>query len=343
MLRAFSNYANNTDFYNPVGKPVHDLLSRKEKIKGRVLPLLAQVSLFALSVGMNAMAGGPLDAALGVAVLGAVVTHLRHSSYANYKKKLSPENTYDPNQTADAERFKQNYPLHSELPSQLCRLSREAGLEKAPRIHVGKKVAFAGITDLNFGKKQDLLIEISAETLEKEKPELLNHILAHELGHGRLGHTNGLPAIISGTAVATHLSAGIQLGLSGNYLAGIFYTAAALAAHSVAGAKSSQYRERECDRHALLVSGVAPEAADFFEKLSIVADKNDPVGLRAIFGAVKTFESMALAHPSSEKRACYIRSFNRVNKDYIEQKRARNGLHPYRPKIGLKTALRSPE
>ena len=50
MLKAIFGFSSNTDFYNPVGKPVHDLLSTKEKIKGRVLPLLGQVSLFALSV-----------------------------------------------------------------------------------------------------------------------------------------------------------------------------------------------------------------------------------------------------------------------------------------------------
>lgn len=336
MLRTFSKFANNTDFYNPIGKPVHDLLSRKEKIKGRLLPLLGQVSLFALSVGMSTISGGLFDATLGVGVLGAVVAYLRHSSHSNYKKKLSSENIYDPNEAADAARFKESYPSHPELPAQLCRLSQEAGLEKAPLIHVGKNTAFAGIADLSFWKKQDLLIEINAELLEKETPELLNHILAHELGHGRLGHTNSLPRVLSGTAVATHLSVSIQFALGGNYLSGIFYAATTLAGHSIANAKSQQYKERECDRHALLVTGVAPEAAAFFDKQSVLPNKNDPAGLRVFFNAIKTLESLAFAHPSSEKRADYMRSFNYTNKEYIEQKRAQNGFSPYKPKLLLK-------
>ncbi|MFN7115135.1 MAG: M48 family metalloprotease [Alphaproteobacteria bacterium] len=336
MLRAFSNFANNTDFHNPLGKPEHQLLSRKEKIKGRILPLLGQVSLFALSVGMSAMTSGVSDAVLGVAVLSGVVTYLRRSSYTNYKKKILPQNTYDPNIPADIVRFRENYPAHSELPLQLRRLSGEVGLEKAPLIHVGKNTTFAGIIDLNLGKKQDLLIELNSEFLEKQTPELLNHILAHELGHGKFGHTNSLPGVVSGTAVATHISVGIQLGLAGNYLGGIFYAAAAFAGHTAANAKLQQYKERECDRHALLVSGVVPEAVAFFEKETVALGKDEPTGLRLAFGALKTVESMFFAHPSSEKRADYMRSFNRANKGYVEKKRALNGIAPHRPRTDFR-------
>lgn len=334
MLKGLSAFLSNTDFYNPVDKPLHDLLSRKEKIKGRVLPLLGQVSLFALSVGMSAMGGTVAEAVLAVGVLASVVSYLRHSSLSNYKRKLDQENIYDPDVPQDVTRFAQNYPQQADLPAQLRRLGGEAGIEKTPLIHVGKNTDYAAIVDLSFGKRQDLLLELNPKTLVAETPALLTHVLAHEIGHARLGHTGSTRAVISGTAIATHISVGVQMGLTGNYLGGIFYSVAAIAAHKIAGAKRQQYKERECDRHALLLSGVGAEAADFFEKESAPILDNPPLALRAAFGALNTFQSLAAAHPSHKSRADYMRSFNDANRGYLDKVRLKNGIvPPMRPRV----------
>lgn len=331
MLKAIFGFSSDTDFYNPVGKPVHDLLSTKEKIKGRVLPLLGQVSLFALSVGMSAMGASLEEAALSVGILGGLAAYMRHSQLSNYKKKLDNENLYDLSTPQDAARFHEKYPEHKGLPAQLCLIAAEAGLDKPPLLHVGENTDYAAILDLDFGKKKNLLIEINPKILKEESPALVAHLLAHEMGHGRLGHTNSLPAVVSGTAIGAHISAGVQMAVSGNYLGGIFYTVAALTAHKMAGAKSQQYKERECDRHALLVSGVGREAADFFEKGTTQLEKGAPLPLRIAFGAIDTYQSLMAAHPSHEKRTQYFRDFTDANHAYLEKTRIKNGLVPSKP------------
>jgi len=342
MLKGISEFSSNTDFFNPSDKPMHALLSRKEKIKGRVLPLLGQVSLFALSVGVSVIHGGLPDTMMGIAVLGGLVAYLRQSSLSNYKKKLLPENLYDPDIYEDAARFAKDYPSKADFPGRLQHLSREAGIEKTACIHVSKNAIYAGIVDIDFGKSKNLVIEISPEFLQKEDPALLDHIISHELGHARLGHTNSLPAVVSGTSVAMHLSAGIQMALAGNYLGGAFYAAAALAGHNIARAKDSQYKERECDRHALLLSGVGPEAAAFFDRESVVLEKDAPLGLRAIFGAINTYQNLAAAHPSHEKRANYMWAFSRANHTLLEKTRAKNRVARSTPPH-FKTVLQPPK
>jgi Zn-dependent protease with chaperone function len=328
MLKVLSRFSSNTDFYNPAGKPLHDLLSRKEKIKGRALPLLAQVSLFALSTGMSMMNGTAAETVLAIGILASVVSYLRHSSLSNYKKALHQENVYDPDVLADAARFAQNYPVQAGLFTQLRSIAAEAGLEKAPLVHVGKNVDYAAIIDLGFGKKKELLIEFNNELLVKESPASLLHMVAHEIGHARLGHTDSLPAVVSGTATATHISVGVQMALAGNYLGGIFYSAAAVVTHRIAAAKRQQYKERECDRQALLLSGVGPEAAAFFEKETVTLEKDSPLALRLAFGAISTYQSLLAQHPSNEKRGNYMRAFSDINRDALEKTRIKNGLAP---------------
>ncbi|HRJ66127.1 MAG TPA: hypothetical protein PLW48_03255 [Alphaproteobacteria bacterium] len=99
----------------------------------------------------------------------------------------------------------------------------------------------------------------------------------------------------------------------------------------MAGAKSQQYKERECDRHALLVSGVGREAADFFEKGTTQLEKGAPLPLRIAFGAIDTYQSLMAAHPSHEKRTQYFRDFTDANHAYLEKTRIKNGLVPSKP------------
>lgn len=326
MLKTVFNFANNRDFHNVADKPSHALLSRKERAKV-ALARFGQVSLFALSVGMTAITAGPEDAAASVGIFAGLTAAFRYRAVRAEKRRAAYADAYDLTQSGDLQSFADNYPEQPHFPAYLLEISKEAGLKNTPRLIVSHEKDATGIIDFSvFKKEQDLALIIERRYLRTESPELVAHIAAHEIGHAKFEHTNHTGSIFSATAIATHLKAGAEMALSGNYLGGLGYMVAASIGHIIAYAKAQQYNERICDRYALVASGVTKEAAVFFLGETVELPKDAPPSLRAGFAAIDTVQSLFGNHPGGEKRADYIIHYEGNNWEKTRKTREKRGL-----------------
>src|SRR6218665_1035879 len=141
---------NTAGFYTPQGKPVHALLSRSEKFKGRFLPRLAQVSLFALSMAITGMAEGAHKAAVSATFFAGVSVYLRRSATQKFNESVKSGEVYDFAKPRDAAAFRHKYPVQQNMPEQFAALSSDAGFEKPPLFSVTSKEAFAVIGKTTF-------------------------------------------------------------------------------------------------------------------------------------------------------------------------------------------------
>ena len=326
MLKAVFNFANNRDFYNVADKPFHALLSRKEKTKV-ALARLGQVSLFALSVSITAITAGPADAAASVGIFAGLTAAFGYHAVRRRKKLADDGDTYDFTQATDLQKFAQNYPEQPHFPAYLLEISKEAGLARPPRLIVSHERNATGIIDFAaFKKEQDLGLVMERRYLRTESPELVAHITAHEIGHAKFGHTNHTGSNFAATSMATHLKAGAEMTLSGNYIGGIGYALVAGIGQIITHAKAQQYKERICDRYALVTSGVAKEAADFFLSETVELPKDAPLSLRAGFAVIDTVQSLLGAHPGNEARADYIIHYEGNNGEQSRKTREKRGF-----------------
>ena len=320
---------NKTDFYNPQGKPMHALLSRRENFKGRFLPRLVQVSLFALSIGITGAIEGPDKAAISAGFFAGVSVYLRRSATQKFNESVKSGETYDFSRPQDVLAFRHKYPTRQNLPAQFVSMSADAGFEKPPLFSVTATETFAVVGQTTFmAAKPEYAVRMGRSFLNDATPGLIAHVCAHELGHACRGHIgNGEPVAVL-TAHGMHMKTGAALAFSGDLIGGAVYSAFGLGASMIARAKQMQSYEYEADRYALVKSGVIDEAAEIFERGH---EKTPPLSqpvLRISFEIAKTRDSLLDNHPPSEKRAAYMRQYQAANEQIARQTRISVGVRP---------------
>lgn len=320
---------NKADFYNPQGKPVHALLSRQEKIRGRFLPRLAQVSLFALSIAITGMTEGGNKAALSAAFFGGVSFYLRRSATKKFNDSVKDGEVYDFTKPRDVAAFQDKYPTQQNLPTQFKIFTTDAGFEKPVLFSVTAAESFAAIgKTTGMMARPEYAVRIGRSFLNDASPALVAHVCAHELGHASRGHIEDMEPIAILTAQGMHLKAGTAMALSGNLMGGLLYTTFNLVASLVAHSKQMQSYEYEADRYALVKSGVIDEAARTFEQDAPVRPAPSERMQRVTFEVGQALGSLLDVHPASEKRAAYMRQYDAINHEAARKTRISIGVRP---------------
>ncbi len=313
-------------FYNPAGRAMHALLSRREKFSGRFLPRLAQVSLFALSVSITSGAESPAKTiAAGVFFVGTAA-YLRRSAIKEFGAAARNGEQYDFTKPRDVSAFKHKYHFHHDLPARYLQIAAEAGLEKPPLFFVTAKENFASIGRLNFSPGQAAHgVRMGRGFLYDSNPALIAHVCAHEMAHATYNHTNILEPVATLAAQGMHLKAGAAMALSGNIIGGAVYTVVAMTVSFIAQARLARSYEREADRFALVKTGVIDDVLPQFEN-TVAAPKNSSSVLSDAF--MQTQQYLFSVHPHNKDRADYMRTYQSENEDAAAKARLSLGLRP---------------
>lgn len=313
-------------FYNPAGKPVHALLSRREKLVGRFLPRLIQVSLFALSVSLTSNVEGPAKAAAAAAFFACTAAYLRRSGIKEFNSAAKNGELYDFTKPRDVLAFRHKYHFHDDLPARYLLITADAGLEKPPLLFVTAKEDSASISRLNFtGAPTQHAVRMGRGFLHGSTPALIAHVCAHEIAHAARNHTNTLEPVATLAAQGMHLKAGAAIALSGNIVGGAIYSVVAIAVSFITQARLARSYEREADRFALVRTGVVDEVLPQFEKAASEGKNNAPV-LAVAFKQAEQY--LFSVHPRNEDRADYIRAYKSANEDVAAKTRLLIGLRP---------------
>lgn len=327
MKNPISAFFDNEKFYNPLSEPENKtLLSRKERMKGIVLPHAAQVGLFTATAGMSFLTVG-LGATL--VVLPAIAAFMTHAinksvkSYAARLNKIEKHNTFDLSKPEDAIRFVNKFGArHTSFVSGFKKLLKEANLDRNVIVYTGSDenmLAHVSVTDL-WGKKP-YAIEFGSNVIERTPADELLAVSGHELGHIKLGHFT--PTAIISKYLQSYLSTA-AVGLAplayaaggiGSVTLGAIFTATALTACHIVKQKISQYHERQADRFTAIHAkdGAASLACHFESELRI----------QEIYGYVKTSQVSLIppskpafnmsSHPILSQRIRYLRNFEKAN------------------------------
>lgn len=338
MLKNIKNFADNSKFFNPASPAATDLLSAKERFKGKIAPLLAQTSLTALSIGIGVVNFGLAPVVLFSGVLAGMSLVLQRESLRRFSEKLHEAQSYDFTKVEDAVRFAHQYPACAKVPHKYFSILKACGIEGTPPLlHVIPGERFPAVTQAVSpqGHKYQAIF-MGEDFLKKRSDETLLFILGHEIGHAQLGHTARNRSVSSDVRLMLPVYAGMTMMVTGNIVGGLLYAAAGSALNKIAAGKFSQYAEREADRFALLKTGVTEQSAklmqNFGEGVQSTLQNAREEGVLQSFkiAAAELLYKMGGSHPDPLQRAAYIREFGAANPAACDAARQRLGI-PAKP------------
>ncbi len=330
MFKKIAQFLDNNDFHNPVTDKNGSLLSTKEKIKGRILPGLAQVGLLATTLAFYATTAGGLSSlvsisSFAVALISVVVPEITYRWGYRYATKKLPR--FDLNTEAGKQSFCAQYPNHgADFTNNYLTLTKELEFEKAPEIFIDKQYrgASAHISSLLPEKKR--FVRIGGPLLKDTDTASKNGLLAicaHELGH--LMKKDYENSFLFNTAKGINIFLGLSMVLNAGTLfcAEMAYCVANGWANDIADKKRRQYKEREADRISLMATGFAEEYNHFYKQFITEGNLKayEPKKLSDHFTRARW--GLTAPHPIVASRIVYADTFAHKNPEYCEKARAK--------------------
>jgi len=334
-------YINNKSSFNPVDKPDGDLLSLKERFKGKYIPLSFQAGLLVFSSALFGLAFGAVALGYAAAKRAAFVAYF---IYAKRKKQNDILNNddkitlYDLSNSEDKGIFDRRFMGYQNGFSEAyLDLAKKVNFKEAPIIAVDETDKLvSGNYTFPYIKNQKNIIKLGVSTLKDyPKAEVLG-LSAQEMGYikmdgeKRRGITN-----LSMILLVANISFAISLGFKTNVLLapiaatlfplpiGAIFGVVLIAASFIPFLKGKQYYKKQADRFALLNTGLANEMASNLEKRASKKDSKLHKDLqkgklsarfsKAVLGLRKT-------EPFIYERAEYMRSFSKKNPAFCNKK-----------------------
>jgi Zn-dependent protease with chaperone function len=304
----FKRFMDNQSFHDPLRPDgTVQLLSRKERFKGQVVPWAIQLGILGLSVGIVSVLGGPLVAAASALTLIGVsaCTNIKLNNWLLRLPRGQRFNFAHPED--DKRSFKDDLgATQPDLAHNLPILARRAGLATIPVVEVREDDRPYTATALaTIARRENRLGVLAFGTaMLRQPPKTLLAIAAHETGHVKLWHAAARVANNT-LSLANTLLAIEMMGMQWFSLRrGVAYLVMSKVLSGIMEKKREQYQERQADRFVMVTTGFAQEFGRFFRTCKTENHRPSP-----LYG-------LTYNHPPDAHRATDFEEFANRHPEY---------------------------